>query len=338
MGGDTADVFLPAGYRIMPREIPFFVPGFEGQSRSTDFVLSPEETDCNAWFNQFTQQVADTIGSSFLPVCRMSDGEFMLLFGHQSPSLRHSPAKRIAIYGRQLLGRLRRRLCGFRAATAKGVSSGNMTYTEYVAMRPLLSEAYASIARHGILGLHLSYGKTPFQEQFFPAIGKWLTQNSLQLSLRTYVPFYFVYALLRGPRFSSLVGGRRVLVVHSAAGPKREAIVRSLLSSGARSVDWLPISASRSFADTLDLARVGGRPELCLVGAGLGKSRILQQLQPLAIPCIDAGYAFEVWADPDRQWDRPYMTPDAALEVDRIRFLSSEDRARLRAVQFEHSL
>lgn len=334
-GDRTAGVFLPSRYQIMSRRIPFYVPGFEGQSRSTDFVLAPNETDCAAWFDQFVRQVADVVGRSFLPVCRMSDGEFMLLFGHQAPSLRYAPAKRIAIHGRQLLGRLRQRVRGFRAATARGVSSGEMTYAEYVALRPLLSEAFASIARHGILGLHLSYGLTPFQEHFFPAIGEWLTNNHLELTLRTYVPFYFVYALLRGPWFTELVGGRHVLVVHSGEGAKREAITASLLSAGAVSVIWLPISATRSFADTLDLSRVDGCPDLCLVGAGVGKSQILQQLQPLAIPCIDAGYVFEVWADPDKQWDRPYMTPDTALEVDRIRFLSPADRAHLRAILSE---
>ncbi len=167
-------------------------------------------------------------------------------------------------------------------------------------------------------------------------ISEWLMNNQLELTLRTYVPFYFVYALLFGPWFSELVGGRRVLVVHSGEGAKREAVMASVISAGAASVGWLLISATRSFADTLDLWRVDGYPDLCLVGAGVGKSQILQQLQPLAIPCVDAGYAFEVWADPDKQWDRPYMTPDAALEVDRIRFLSPEDRAHLRAVLSEN--
>lgn len=329
--GDDSEGLLPTPYRIMPQRIPFFVPGFEGQSRATDFVLAPQETDCTKWFELFTQRVVDAVGREFLPVCRMSDGEFMLLFGHQPPSLRHSPAKRMAVRGRQLLGRLRQRLRGFRAATAKGVSSGDMSYAEYLAIRPELSAAYAWIARHGILGLHLSYGMTPFQEQFFPAIGEWLKTNRIHVTLRNYVPFYFVYALLRGPRCADVLGGRRVLVVHSAQGVKREAIVAAVVSAGAASVGWLPISASRSFADKLDLSMVEGRPDLCVVGAGVGKSRILQQLEPLSIPCIDAGYTFEVWSDPDRQWDRPYMTPDTALDVDRVRFLSPDDRSRLRA-------
>ena len=64
-------------------------------------------------------------------------------------------------------------------------------------------------------------------------------------------------------------------------------------------------------------------------GAGIGKSRILRQLEPFNVPCIDAGYAFEVWAAPDRQWDRPYMTCDKDMDVTKVRFLSAEDSAAL---------
>jgi hypothetical protein len=165
-GDPTTDVFLPAGYQIMSRQIPLYEPGFQGQSRSTDCILASEETECTEWFEQLACQMAGAVGRSYLPVCRMSDEEAMLLFGHQAPSLRYAPAKRIATRGRQLFGRLRRRVCGFRAATARGVPSVEMTRAEYLALRPLLSEAYASIARHGILGLHLSYGKSPSQEHF----------------------------------------------------------------------------------------------------------------------------------------------------------------------------
>ncbi len=328
-----SDDILPAVYGILPERIPFFAPGFVGQSRDTDFVLAPEPTDCSRWFTHFADQAIGAVGKSFLPVCRMSDGEFMVLFGHRPPSLRYPLSKRLYLSCRQALGRIRRRVRGFQAMTARGVSSGSMTYAEYVSMRPMLSDAYAWIATKGILGIHLSYGKTPFQEQFFPAIREWLDRHAIELTLRNYVPFYFVYALLRGERFSELVGGRRVLVVHSAAGAKREAIIAALRAKGAASVGWLSISPSRSFADILDLSVVEMQPQVCLVGAGVGKAMVLKQLEPLAVPCIDAGYAFEVWADADKQWDRPYMTPDTLLDIARVRFLSETDRLAFTAAK-----
>ena len=51
------------------------------------------------------------------------------------------------------------------------------------------------------------------------------------------------------------------------------------------------------------------KPDICLLGAGVGKAALFSQLEPLGIPCIDAGFAFEVWADPEQQWHRPYMVP-----------------------------
>lgn len=320
---------LPPSYRILPASVPFRVPGFEGQSRGTDFVLAPETIDCAAWFERFVGRVSQAVGTSWLPVCRMSDGEFMLLFGHQPPSLRYPPAQRLKMRLRQAVGVARRRLTGMRAQTAAGVSSGAMSYAEIRRLAPLMAREYAAIARSGVLGLHLSYGKTPFQEQYFPAIARWLAAESVTLTPDTYVPFYFVYALLRGPVFPGLVSGRRVLVVHSADGGKREAIAAAIRAAGAREVDWLAISATRAFADRLDLAQVRERPDLCLLGAGIGKARLFSQLEPLGVPCLDAGFSFEAWADPEKQWDRPYMTPDSLLDVRRIRFLSDDDKADL---------
>jgi hypothetical protein len=327
----TGMELLPPAYRIMPASVPFRVPGFEGQSRATDFVLAPEPCDCSDWFHRFVDRVSRAVGRAWLPVCRMSDGEFSLLFGHQPPSLRYPPAQRLKMRLRQSLGIVRRRLTGLRAHTAKGVSSGAMSYAEIREFAPLMAREYAAVARAGILGLHLSYGKTPFQEQYFPAISRWLADQSITLTLDNYVPFYFVYALLRGPAFSRIVSGRRVLVVHSADGGKREAIRGAILAAGGRSVEWLPISATRSFAERLDLSRLVEAPELCLLGAGIGKARLFAQLEPLGVPCLDAGFSFEVWANPDNQWDRPYMTPDSELDVPRIRFLSDVDKADLAA-------
>jgi hypothetical protein len=303
--------WLPADYRILPESGPFHVPGFEGQASPTSFVLTPEPIECTAWFERFAVRVREAVGRRYLPVCRMSDGEFLLLFGFQPPSVRHTVSRRLKIRVLQSLEMVRHRLGGFRAHTAPGVSSGAMSYAERQALVPVLSSQFADIARNGILGLHLSYGSTPFQEQYFPPLGRWLKENAVTLTIDNYVPFYFVYGLLRGPRFRELIGGRRVLVVNSATAAKREAITRTLLAEGAQHVEWLTISATRSFADRLDLSHLHDTPDICLLGAGVGKAALFSQLERLGIPCVDAGYAFEVWADPQKQWHRPYMVPTA---------------------------
>ncbi len=313
-------IVLPAAYRVLPATVPFHVPGFERQRNLAGVVFAPEPVDCREWFERFTARVSNAIGSTYLPVCRMSDGEFLLLFGFQPPSIRLPMARRAWIRCLQAREMIRHRIGGFRAETAPGVSSGAMSHAERLTLAPVLSKQYAEIANEGILGLHLIYATNPFQEQYFPAVRKWLAEHAVRLTLDNYVPFYFVYALLRGPAFPSLIAGRRVLVVHSATGDKREAITRSINEAMPRGVEWLSISATRSFADTLDLTRLQDRPDICLLGGGVGKAHLFPQLRPLGIPCIDAGFAFEVWSDPEKQWDRPYMTPDSGFDASRVRF------------------
>lgn len=320
---------LPRPYQILPYQIPFYVPGFRKQARTTDLVLAPMMEDCGTWFDSFADRVAASIGKSFLPVCRMSDGEFSFLFGQQPANLRLPAGARLQRGIRQALGSIRRRLTGFHASTAPGVSSGDFTPTEWQEYRAVLAGDYLAILEQGTLAIHLSFGQKPFQEHYFPALGRWLAGSGHQLTTSNYVPFYFVYALLRGPRMRDLVPGRRVLLVHSAVGRKREAITRALSAFEPQSIEWLTISPNRSFADTLDLKSVAESPDICLVGAGIGKPRMLMQLEPLHVPCIDAGFAFEVWAEPDRQWDRPYMTPDENFDAAQVRFLLAQERSTI---------
>ena len=325
----TDMVDLPPPYRILPYSIPFRVPGFIKQTRPEDRVLAPEPCECEAWFATFTDRVLNAVAREFLPVCRMSDGEFFFLFGHQPPSLRLPFAKRLRRRFRQILDTAHCAIYGYRAWTTSSASSGEFTRREWLDYRIILDHDYRTVLKNGILALHLSYGQNTFQEHYFPAVNLWLTDSGYCVTTNNYVPFYFVYGLVRGPAFRELIGGRRLLLVHSAIGDKREAIARSLSIFRPRSIEWLQISPNRSFAEMLDLNSIADAPELCLVGAGIGKPRILRQLEPVKVPCIDAGYAFEVWADPDRQWDRPYMTCDGDMDITKVRFLSPEHRASL---------
>lgn len=326
-----AEIVLPPAYRVLPTSVPFYVPGFEKQRYPQCYVFAPEPVECAAWFDRFSGRVLQAVGSAYRPVCRMSDGEFLLLFGFQPPSVRHPLVRRWRFRLSQARHMIWQRFVGFRAQTAPGVSSGAMSHAEQKAFVPTLSSRYLEIAKEGVLGLHLDYAPTPFQEHYFPAVRQWLKQNNVTLTLDNYAPFYFVYGLLRGPVFPELIGGRRVLIVHSATGSKRDAITRSIQAASPRGIEWLTISPSRSFADTLDLSRLQDKPDLCLLGGGVGKSALFPQLRPLGIPCLDAGFSFEVWADPEKQWDRPYMSPNASFDPARVRFGSAADRRQMRS-------
>lgn len=314
---------LPPSCRVLPATVPFFVPGFQGQRRPEDYTLAPSAIECGNWFESFATRIENAIGRRYLPVCRLSDGEFEFLFGPTSWNPRLPFVRRATAAGRSLAWRWRHQRPGFHAATAPGVSSGDLTAEECRALRPIFRDDLERIVSDGVVAMHLSYGKEPFQESYFPALARWLRETGIRLTVENYVPFYFVYGLLRGPRAAGILGGRRVLVVHSAAGARRAAICGSLRTAGVAAIEWLAISPTRSFAERLDLGTLVGKADLCLVGAGIGKTRVLRQLEPLSIPCIDAGFTFDVWAEPDRQWDRPYMTPDCEFVPALVRYLPS---------------
>ena len=62
--------------------------------------------------------------------------------------------------------------------------------------------------------------------------------------------------------------------------------------------------------DSIDVAPFCGKVDLALVGAGIGKMSIFLQMEELKVPCIDAGYVFEVWKDPNNKWKRVICASD----------------------------
>jgi hypothetical protein len=302
---------LPERYRILPVSIDLHVPGFEAEYSPGDRTLALCDRSSLEWFEQFVELLLSARGRRYLPVCRMSDGEFRFALGDQPPDIRLSAVSRAVRRARAGLHRLRYR-GGFTAGVSGVYSSGIYSAKEAREARERYGAQLRELSGKGILALHLSYGEVPFQEHFFPALGRWLESEEIGLTEWNYVPFYFVYAALAGPRRQELLGGQRVLVAHGATGDRRERIIAGLHRQGVGEVVWQPISAERSLYDELELPEAAIGVDLALVGAGIGKPNILLQLEPLGVPCIDAGFLFEVWADPARARERPFCLPDEA--------------------------
>jgi hypothetical protein len=312
---------LPGEYQLLPNSVDFKIPGFHEHYREGDQVLAPGKLACAEWYGDFVTRLSNAAGREFLPVCRMSDGEFRFLFGDQPPDVRLPLWWRLTLRMQQLVGRFVRER-GFAAATAPGVSSGKFTSTEWKAARVRYDDMLRFIAERGVLAIHLSYHpRTYFQERYFPALSAWLSDQQIILHERNYVPFYFVYAAFIGPRRSELLQGKRLLLVHGAQGSKRARIIEHLRREGAAEIMWCEISAERSFYDRLDIKDFVGSVDLVLIGAGIGKPNILAQLAPLDVPAVDAGFLFEVWADTDKKWDRPFCVSDEDWDDARVRFL-----------------
>lgn len=303
---------LPQRYRVLPYAIDLRVPGFTAMDRYNLRTFSPEPIDSAAWFSELVVRVESAIGRTFLPIVRLADGEFLFLLGFQPPTPRVGMTYPLQ-WMRWWLAKWKPRR-QLRAGGTHGnrplYASAKYTTDELDGIREAYGRVLDRVADHGLIAADLSFCAVPFQDHFFPALRAWLDARSIQLTMDNYVPFYFIYALLTGPERHRLFPGRRILVIHSATGTKQEAIKASLLHEGATEVLWHGISPDRSLYDVVPVDRFVGAVDLCVFGAGIGKPAILAQLEPLGVPCIDAGYVMEVWADPSVARSRIFTQPD----------------------------
>ncbi len=315
---------------VFPHAVPFRMPGFAKHDLGNTFAQAPEPADCEKWFDDFADRAISAIGHRFLPVCRMSDGELGFLFG---PRYRNpQPGQGLAGYISNAVHYAKECIIigyrGVRALTMTGVSSGEYTLAERRVFRASATEGYACVARSGIVAIHLEFSDHPFNEHYYRPLASWLKKLGTPISFSNYVPFSFVYGLLRGPRRREVFQGREVLAIHCATGAKRAAIENALRREGATNIRWITLSSTRSFLDVLPKSDLYRPNQVCLVGAGLGKPNIFRQLQESKTLCLDAGYCFEVWADPSRQWYRAYMTADDDFDWSKVRFIDAERRRR----------
>lgn len=308
---------LPKRYQLMKYALDLRIPGFSAEELYHMRTFAPANIDTTDWFYDFTNKVVDALGKRHLPICRIADGEYLFMLGFQPPT-RRSGWRFPWQWMRWRIASLRPRLQLRAGGTHKRhplYSSARYTLVESNAVRNAYARSLRRVANVGFIAADLSFCSVPFQEHFFPALRAWLLAERVSLTMQNYVPFYFVYALLTGSERGRILSGRRILVIHSATGGKREAIRRSLLGEGAAEVVWHGISADRSLYDVIDVERYVGRVDLCLFGAGIGKPAIVSQLEPLEVPCIDAGYVMEVWADPSVACSRIFTRPDDTADA-----------------------
>jgi hypothetical protein len=297
---------LPKKYQILPFSIEFSIPNFNRYKSDYDRTLALVEKDCEVWFNEFIDLVKKSITRKYLPICRLSDGEFLFLCG---PQKRYSSSFFLRfLYSINHLLKTRIQKRDFEAKTKYIYHSGKYTQAERANSLNDYIDNLREISLKGVLAFHFSYGKKPFQEHYFPELKEIISKNNI--SLKNYYPFYFVYAMLLGPKFKELFSGKRILLVHSADDSKKERIEKTLHSSGVLSISWIKISSNRSLYDKICVSDFLGKVDVAFIGAGIGKPNILMQMEVLNVPCIDAGYAFEVWDNRENVKHRAFCEPD----------------------------
>lgn len=302
--------------KFLPYNIDLIIPGFEKAYPSGVFKcasLLPIRSD--VWYEEFKRTLESAIGTTYLPICRLSDGEFIFCIGKSILPAR-ARTQSIKDYGivvmkfylaRLLKGEFRKRYRG---------SSGLYTLEEWVEMRKIYAQMLGEIGTKGILALHLSYRDNQFHQQYFMSIMEWLRSNNIILTKRNYYPFYFVYALLSGPDRAAILGRERILLVTHCDSDKAARIEKSLKGEGAKDVQFLQISQDHSMRDKIDLSKVRLPIDVVLVGAGVGKPNILLQLEETNTLCIDAGFIIECMAYPELRRSRTFCWADSERNGD----------------------
>ncbi|KHJ39129.1 hypothetical protein PBAC_07290 [Pedobacter glucosidilyticus] len=311
-------MIIPEEYHILPFQVPFKVKEFEKTYQEGDFVLSLERKDINQWFDEFIKVIENAIVErKFLPICRMSDGEFIFCVGEQLPSKRLGTLYRLRYFIRRKLAKIIKGT-DFKAATLPNVPSGSYSQKEISLIKEKYANYIKKISEMGILALDFTVFNEPFQEQYFKPFYNWLNKNKIYLNTKNYYPFYFVYMALLGEQKVTILNKRNILVVHSAKDKKREKINSELTKYEVLNVEWLSISSDRSLYDQINVSQLKSKPDLILIGAGVGKPNIILQLEQLSVPCLDAGYVFEVWYDDANKWKRRYCVTDSEYNPELI--------------------
>lgn len=281
----------------------------EGFPNSDIKYLSFRNEECQLSFDNFANTLISSIGKKYLPIVRLSDGEYLFLLGEKPPSRRNQLyiiffLKYIKFLFRKILKN------NFVANTLPGVSSGSYSKSELNASHKNIVSILRDISNSGYLALHLTYAEKPFQEKFHKDLFELFKLSDIDLNSNNYVPFYFIYALFTFPKYrQSLFWGKDILLINSFDDSKKSRIEKTLFSFGCNTLQWINLSNSRSLYDILPNLNYINNLDLILIGAGVGKFNIFNQLNKLnlLIPVVDVGVLFELWADGNLSCTRPFI-------------------------------
>lgn len=302
---------IPSKYLILPYLIRHEIEGFESLSSPDAVVLAPKMVDCRQWFHEFVDLVLTKIERKvFFPIIRLTDGDYPFLFGYDIPELREPQIKRFFQWSRcrvkKILGRDKR----FVAQVKDGYVSADYSWQEVKQQRDTHWQNILFLGRQGILAWHFTFGPRPFQEKWHPSIQQAIEKANFEINESNYYPFYFIYALLSGPRRRQLYQNRRILFVTTADEKKKETIERNLRQEGVSEIHWADSTPPTSMLGDIDVMPFLGKVDLAFVAKGLPKANVIRKMEKLGVPVIDVGVFAEIWSNNASAEQRAYCQMD----------------------------
>jgi len=265
--------------------------GFENYCKDV-YTFERSDDTSEESFACLVKAVLDAMeNETFLPVIRMSDGEFNLIFGRQCPGNWWSYKEKI----RHII-----RYIAFHFSIKKTFSrtsySGENTLS-FNEAREFTRKAIIdveSLARDGVLAPHLSITHIPFQADYIIPFMRFYNGLDIPDDRYSLTSFYYVYAMLSK---GSIFEDQDVQLVTSRKSNDLLDRITSVFINkyGAKSLSFLFISKNNTYLHEIDTSNVIA-PSIFLLGAGVAKFHIARQLKQFNRPIIDAGYMIEVWS------------------------------------------
>ncbi len=266
------------------------------------------------WYADTLALMVSKIGVAHYPVFRFSDGEAVFTVGFKFPPVPKGTSPVVHYIRTFLSAYIKHRQHKIFWSGTPGYGYETYDEREWKAARPLFSAWLREISEEGLLACNFCRHPEPFLlNNTLPFVLDWFDQNKIDLTRDNYAPFYFLYGMLIGPDRHLFIRDRRLLIVTSLIPEAQAALQTYFENEGSRSIEFLTISRSKSMFDTVDLSSLKHKPDVVMVGAGVGAANILHQLKPLNTLCIDAGYALDCYREPHRKGSRIFTKPDDEL-------------------------
>lgn len=304
-------------------------------SRHGDILLPgvhvfPDLASANDWFKEFSQRVLTAIEQrKFLPVFRMSHGEFHFALGSKM-EVEGSFKTRIAMLKKIIKERLG--IGDFlREFSPQAGTHEVLTKKEYLKIRQRVIDDLRWIADQGLVCA--CFHRTPGYIEYMPDIFDWLDDNLISLNAKNYFHFYFVYGLIFGHKQAELFRNRKIAIITSFPGEKRDRLHQALSTMGVSNLQCIEISSGRALFDRLKPRAVAPDTDLVLVGAGVGATNILRQLDYCKCPVMDVGFAIDALANPELRWRRPFCITDSEWDIHRVLFRPRYDPTKYMVTQ-----
>ena len=278
------------------------IPDHEDECNNV-ITLSSSDIDIDKQYVNLVNRIQKSIGKSFFPVIRVSDGEFNLLLGDQPPG----PWWPTHIRIKKIIGVIKRKFINTKSFSNATYSGGNQVKaSEIESIRISAISGVKLIMKEGVLAAHLSLTNKPFQADYLLPFFSTLKKNEIEINSTNIAPFYFIYPMVLSHYGDLLFENKSVMIIHSAKGEKKNRIINAVKARSASKIVWLSISHNNTFYDHLDVENYLGKADIALIGAGVAKLLLVKQLSILNIPVIDIGFVFEVWCNPDLDVERPF--------------------------------